>query len=162
MTVESFTVNITCWGAVFFEKWVICNEHNFRLSDHETNIIVACTNVFSWYGLPHFLQTTAPQRVQCSGKLSTINVLKRCKFNVNMWTLSFVLQQVPKSFKYNVQWCTIHVDIMYTLCWMWIDSPVTIKVVVSSPLFLWAPLSKTTSQLNTALFWDLSREAMVK
>ena len=30
--------------------------------------------------------------------LSTIIIFKRCKFNINQWTLCFVLQKVPESF----------------------------------------------------------------
>ena len=48
MVVESFPENITCRGAVVFEKWVKqCHENNFRLSDRETKKFLACKNVFS-------------------------------------------------------------------------------------------------------------------
>ena len=45
MIVESFPENITCCGAVVFEKRVKqCHENNFRLGDHEAKIILACKN----------------------------------------------------------------------------------------------------------------------
>ena len=34
------------------------------------------------------------------GKLSTIIIFKLCKFNVNLWTLCFVLHKVPKPMKH--------------------------------------------------------------
>ena len=42
----------------------------------------------------------APEQVIFSGTLSTIIIFKRCKFNVNLWTLCFVLQKVPKFFNW--------------------------------------------------------------
>ena len=39
MTVKSFPENISCWGAVVFEKLVKQrHENNFRLGDHETKL----------------------------------------------------------------------------------------------------------------------------
>ena len=100
MIVESFSENMTCWGAVVFEKRVKqCHGNNFRLSDHETTIILACKNVFSWHCFTHFPKTTAAQQLIFQGTLSTIIIFKQCKFNVNLWKLCFELQKVPKSFK---------------------------------------------------------------
>ena len=50
----------------------------------------------------YFSKTTAPQQLIFEGTLSTIIIFKRCKFNVNLWTLCLCLQKVPKSFKTNL------------------------------------------------------------
>ena len=98
MIVENFPENITCRGAVVFEKWVKqCHGNSFCLSDDETKIVLACKNVFSLYCFTHFI--TAPPQLIFLGALSTIIIFKLCRFNVNLWTLCFVLQNEPKSFK---------------------------------------------------------------
>ena len=62
-------------------------------------IIFACKNDF------HDIVLLISQKLQhlCNlyfkGTLSTINTFKRYKFNINLWTLCFVLQRVPKPFK---------------------------------------------------------------
>ena len=96
-----------------------CHENNFRLTNHETKIILACKNVFSWHCFTHFSKTT--------GKLSTIIIFKRYKFNVNLWTLGFVLQKVPKSFTRT----KLHLSKEKGLCpgvglaWAWLDADCT-------------------------------------
>ena len=55
-------------------------------------------NVFSWHCFTQiFSKTTAPQQLIFQGTLSTIIIFKRCKFSVNLWTLCYVLQKVPKA-----------------------------------------------------------------
>ena len=55
--------------------------------------------LFSWHCFTHFPNTTAPQNVIFSGKLSTIIIFKLCKFSVNLWTLYFfVLQKLHRPF----------------------------------------------------------------
>ena len=76
MIVESFPVNIRCWGAVVFEKWVIqCHENTFSHVSWSVR-----RKLFSWHCFTHFSKTTAPQQVIFSGKLSTIIIFKLCKF----------------------------------------------------------------------------------
>ena len=41
-----------------------------------------------------FLKNSEPQYVIFEGKRSSIIILKLCKFNVNLWTLCFVLEKV--------------------------------------------------------------------
>jgi hypothetical protein len=88
MIVESFPLNIACRGAVVFEKLVKqLHENNFRLSDHETKIILAFKNVYHDNVFLIFSNTAAPQQVIFQWKLSTVIIFKRGQFNVNMWTL---------------------------------------------------------------------------
>ena len=48
MMVESFPENITWGGDVVFENLVKqCDKNNFRLSDRETKITLACKNLCS-------------------------------------------------------------------------------------------------------------------
>ena len=82
-------------------KWVKqCNENTFL----HARITVFSGSVrrkwFSWHCFTYFSKTTEPQQVIFSGKLSTIIILKLCKFNVNLWTLCFfVPQKVHRPFK---------------------------------------------------------------
>ena len=58
------------------------------------------TKKFSWHCFTHLSKTAALQQLIFVGTLSTIIIFKQCKFYENLWTLCFVLQTVPKSFKF--------------------------------------------------------------
>ena len=90
MIVESVPQNISCWGAVVFEKWVKqCHENTFL---HAKIIFVSWSvrrKSFSWHCFNNFSKTTAPPRVRFQGSFLHIIIFKLSKFSVNLCFLSY-------------------------------------------------------------------------
>ena len=77
-------------GCCFGETSKTCPENTFL---HAKIIYVSWSlrwKLLSWHYFYHFINTTAPQQVIFSGKLSTVIILKRCKYNVKLLTLWFM------------------------------------------------------------------------